>query len=98
MISKCAVNGTQVEFQCSGAMWWYVNFDHYKGAVDTITLEAVMDNTYITDEDFGIDIIVCYLSNSEPHAHLIVVGKLNLLYQYKIQGSCFNTPTVVLVT
>ena len=78
MISKCAVDGTQVEFQCSGARRWFVNFNHYKGAVDTITLEAVMNNTYITDEDFGIDIIRCYLSNSESDAHLIVVGKLNL--------------------
>ena len=86
MISKCAVDGTQVEFQCSGARWWNVNFNYYEGAVDTITLEAVMDNTYnnITAEDFGIGFIACYLSNSESHANLIVVGELSFLYQYKV--------------
>ena len=79
MISKCAVDGTQVEFQCSGASWWYVNFNYYEGAIDTITLEAVMDDTNITTGDFEIDVIVCYSSNSEVHdAHLIVVGELNL--------------------
>jgi hypothetical protein len=76
MISKCAVNGTQVEFQCSRASWWYVNFVYYEGAVDTITLEAVMDGTNITSGDFTIDVIVCYSSYFEVHdAYLIVVDE-----------------------
>ena len=79
MISKCAVNGTQVEFQCSGASWWYVDYVYYEGAVDTITLEAVMDGTNITSGDFTSDVIICYSSYFEVHdAYLIVVGKLNL--------------------
>ena len=78
MISKCAVNGTQVKFQCSGASWWYVDFVYYEGAVDTITLEAVMDGTNITSGDFTIDVIVCYSSYEVHDAYLIVVGRLNI--------------------
>ena len=74
MISKCAVNGTQDEFQCSGAEAWYIDSILIPDSinVETITLDAILDtdtgpqNLTITC-NFGFtgyrsaDLIVVYL-------------------------------------
>lgn len=79
MISKCAVNGTEVEFWCSGARWWEINYNHnhYATDVDHITLDADVDNTE-TEGGFQITYVSCYSPDTENQRHkaaLIVVGK-----------------------
>lgn len=75
MISKCAVNGTQVEFQCSGAMSWYKDSTPIPDStnMETITVEANMDG------DTGLQnfTITCDSSlTGYENAELFVVGKL----------------------
>lgn len=75
MISKCAVNGTQVQFQCSGAKAWYRDSIFIPDSInmETITLEANLD----TDTGPQNFTITCNFGfTSYRSADLIVVGKL----------------------
>ena len=80
MVSKCAVDGTRVKFQCTGAKVWYVNYRHINELDNmvTITLEAAIDANNITTDDLEIDYIFCHSSHLHDDASLIVVGKWNL--------------------
>ena len=74
MISKCAVHGTQVQFQCSGARAWYRDsvFIPDSTNMETITLEANLDAD-TAPQNFTI---TCNFGFTHYRsADLIVVGK-----------------------
>ena len=76
MISKCAVNGTQVQFHCSGADAWYIDSMIIPDSinVETITLNANLDadtgpQNFTITCNFGF--------TGYRSANLIVVGKFS---------------------
>ena len=79
MISKCAVNGTLMDFQCSDASWWYVGSQLNHTAVDNFSTEARLSRSEsIIDGGFQIIDITCFSSVSDnfSSADLMVTGKL----------------------
>ena len=80
MISKCAVNGTQVDFHCSNVDWWYVGSGDPSQASDgTLTVDAIIDadNDNYTAGGFQILNITCVTDTYVfVHASLIITGKL----------------------
>ena len=44
MVSKCVVNGTQVDFHCSNVDWWWIDYGSWMEATDdtdTLTVNAI---------------------------------------------------------
>ena len=82
MISKCAVNGTQVEFHCPDAYWWVVGSGDYTDDTDVLTVDAIIDtddNNYTTGGYQIVD-ISCY-SDGYIDTSLIITGKLHMRQQ-----------------
>ena len=75
MVSKCVVNGTQVDFHCSNVDWWRIDYGSWMEATDdtdTLTVNATIDDT---TTGFQTVDIVC-ISDEYYFAILIITGKL----------------------
>ena len=77
MINKCAVNGTTVEFHCTGATVWHIGSltaNDGTPPLATLTLTASMDSESSSSE---MDFITCQSSqHGITDASLITLGKL----------------------
>ena len=79
MNSKCAVNGTQVDFHCSNVDSWFLRYERYDAYSDTLTVDAIIDtdDTDYTIGGYQIFDILCYSTeNGYTDASLIITGKL----------------------
>ena len=89
MVSKCVVNGTQVDFHCSNVDWWRIDYGSWMEATDdtdTLTVNAIIDDTYNTTTGFQTVDIAC-ISDEYYFAILIITGKLQLSFMVTISNA-----------
>ena len=71
----CAVEGTQVEFHCTGATIWYIGHHPYNDEMDTLTLNASMDTENSSASGSGVEYITCIQGDDYIDASLVTVGR-----------------------
>ena len=71
----CAVEGTQVEFHCTGATIWYISHHSYNDEMDTLTLNATMDTGNSSASGSGVEYITCIQGYNYIDASLITVSR-----------------------
>lgn len=80
MIDKCAVNGTLIDFQCSTASNWYIDYELSEiEDMDHLRMEAeILHPENVTAGGFDIIDITCYSEEHDKYysANLMVPGKL----------------------